>query len=227
MVWLNVIAISIESTTVGGPSATMHDIPMSDVEVLNGPRVTLRAPTLDDAGPLFERMASDPDVSRYMSWRPHPDADETRRVISDVFNVGGETTWLIELRDGGGPIGLCGWRRPQPHTIDFGYCLGRRWWRRGLMSEAVQLLLDKAQRDPTVYRVRRTATSTTPHPRRCWNAADWPSKDGWRATPYCPTSATSHRTACCSAKRSGDDAAHRPRARPQCKIRIAQTLSQS
>jgi [ribosomal protein S5]-alanine N-acetyltransferase len=126
---------------------------MSDVETLTGPRVTLRAPTLDDAEPLFERIVSDPEVSRYMSWRTHADVDETRRVITDIFNVGGETTWIIELRDGDGPIGVCGWRRPQPHIIDFGYFLGRRWWGQGLMSEVVQLLLDKAKRDPSVYRV--------------------------------------------------------------------------
>jgi [ribosomal protein S5]-alanine N-acetyltransferase len=124
-----------------------------EVEVLNGPRVTLRAPTLDDAEPLFDRMTSDPAVSRYMSWRPHADVDETRRVIAEIFNVGGETVWVIELREGGGPIGVCGWRRPQPHIIDFGYYLARQWWRRGIMTEVVQLLLDKAQRDPTVYRV--------------------------------------------------------------------------
>jgi RimJ/RimL family protein N-acetyltransferase len=147
MVWLNVMAMSIQSTTVDSIAA------MSEVEVLHGPRVILRAPRLDDAEALFERIASDPEVPRYMSWRPHPDVDETRRVIREIFNVGGETTWLVELRDGGGPIGLCGWRRPQLHIIDFGYCLGRPWWRQGLMSEAVQLLLDKAQRDPTVYRV--------------------------------------------------------------------------
>jgi ribosomal-protein-alanine N-acetyltransferase len=125
---------------------------VSEVELMNGPRVRLRAPTLDDADLLFERMASDPEVSRFMSWRPHRDVGETRRVITEIFNVGGETTWLIEMRGGHGPIGLCGWRRPQPHIIDFGYYLGRPWWRQGLMSEAVQLLLDKAQRDPTVYR---------------------------------------------------------------------------
>ncbi|HVQ49415.1 MAG TPA: GNAT family N-acetyltransferase, partial [Mycobacterium sp.] len=71
---------------------------MSDVEVMSGPRVTLRAPTLDDADALFERMASDPEVSHYMSWRPHRDVGETRRVITEIFNVGGETTWLVELR---------------------------------------------------------------------------------------------------------------------------------
>jgi len=127
---------------------------MADLAVLTGPRITLRAPCLDDADALYERIASDPEVSRYMSWRPHPNVDETRRAITEVFNVGGETAWLIDLRDGGGPIGMCGWRRPQPHIIDFGYNLGRAWWRQGLMSEAVQLLLDKGRRDPTVYRMQ-------------------------------------------------------------------------
>lgn len=126
---------------------------MSVVEVLEGPRVVLRPPRLDDAEALFERITSDPEVTRYLSWSPHPDVDETRRVITEIFNIGGETTWLIELRDSDGPIGLCGWRRPQPHIIDFGYCLARQWWGQGIMSEAVQLLLEKARRDRTVYRV--------------------------------------------------------------------------
>ncbi|OBF41798.1 GNAT family acetyltransferase [Mycobacterium sp. ACS1612] len=126
---------------------------MSEVETLAGTRIRLRAPTIDDAQPLFDHVVSDPQVSRYMSWRTHTDVSETRRVITEIFNVGGETTWIIELLDGDGPIGVCGWRRPQPHIIDFGYFLGRPWWGRGLMSEVVQLLLDKAQRDPTVYRV--------------------------------------------------------------------------
>jgi [ribosomal protein S5]-alanine N-acetyltransferase len=141
MVWLKVIAISIQDRTV------------SDIHPLTGPRVTLRAPTIDDAELLFERIASDPEVTRYLSWSPHPNVDETRRVITEFFNVGGETTWLIELRDGTGPVGLCGWRRPQPHTVELGYCLGRQWWRKGIMSEVLQLLLDKAQHDPSVYRV--------------------------------------------------------------------------
>lgn len=119
--------------------------------MLVGSRITLRAPTLDDAEPIFERIASDPEVSRYMSWRPHADVGETRRVITEVFNLAGETSWLVQLH-GDGVIGMCGWRRPRPHIVDFGYCLGRRWWGQGLMTEAVGLLLDKARRDPTVYR---------------------------------------------------------------------------
>lgn len=131
----------------------MHHGGMTDVEVLNGSRVRLRAPTLDDAEPLFERIVSDPEVPRYMSWSTHHNVEETRRVIGELFNVGGETTWAVDLRDGGDLIGVIGWRRPQPHIIDFGYYLGRQWWGQGYMSEAVQLILDNARRDPAVYRI--------------------------------------------------------------------------
>lgn len=127
---------------------------MADVPVLTGPRVSLRAPRLDDADVLFERIASDPEVTRYLAWTTHPDVAETRRVITELFNADGDDkSWLIELRDGGGPIGLCGWRRPHSYSIELGYCLGRQWWGRRIMLEVLPLLLDEAQRDPAAYRV--------------------------------------------------------------------------
>lgn len=103
---------------------------------------------------IFERIASDPAVTRYLSWVTHPDVAETRRVITELFNIDGDDkSFLIELRDGGGPVGLCGWRRPQSYSVELGYCLGRRWWGRRIMSEVLPLLLDEAQRDQAVYRV--------------------------------------------------------------------------
>jgi RimJ/RimL family protein N-acetyltransferase len=120
---------------------------------LTGERTTLRAPHVDDAEAMFDGLASDPEVTRYMSWTPHRGVDETRRVITGLFNVGDDPTWLIETRDTGDFVGTCGWRRPAPHTVELGYCIGRRWWRQGIMSEVAQLLVDEAGRDPTVYRV--------------------------------------------------------------------------
>ncbi len=126
---------------------------MADVKDLTGERVTLRAPRLDDAEELFASVASDPEVTRYMSWTPHPDVAETRRVITELFNEGEERTWLIELRDTGEIIGTCGFRPVQAHSRDFGYVLGRRWWGRRLMPEVVQLLLAEMAGDPGVYRI--------------------------------------------------------------------------
>lgn len=127
---------------------------MAEVPVLTGPRVTLRAPRLDDADVLFERIASDPEVTRYLAWTTHPDVSQTRRVITELFTADGDDkSWLIELRDGGGPVGLCGWRRPQSYSIELGYCLGRHWWGQRIMSEVLPLLLDEAHRDRSAYRV--------------------------------------------------------------------------
>lgn len=123
---------------------------MPNAQILAGPRVRLRPPVLDDAEALFARIASDPEVTRYLSWRPHSGVAETRRVITTLFNAGEEHTWLVELD--GEVAGLCAWRRPQPHAVELGYCLARPWWGRGLMSEAVSLLLDDVQSDPAVYR---------------------------------------------------------------------------
>lgn len=120
---------------------------------LTSERTMLRAPHVDDAEAMFDEVASDPEVSRYLSWSPHRGVDETRRVITGLFNVDEDPTWLIETRGTGEFVGACGWRRPAPHTVELGYCIGRRWWRQGIMSEVAQLLIDEARRDPTVYRV--------------------------------------------------------------------------
>ncbi|ETW25066.1 GNAT family N-acetyltransferase [Mycobacterium gastri] len=122
-----------------------------------GPRLLLRPPRLDDADALYERVARDPEVTRYLLWTPHPDVVETRRVITEHFNVGNdERTWLIALRNGDGIVGLIGCRRQARHSVEIGYCLGRAWWGMGLMSEALRVLLTELAADPGVYRVWAT-----------------------------------------------------------------------
>lgn len=126
---------------------------MVDAGILAGDRVTLRAPRVDDAEELFASVASDPEVTRYVTWTPHPDVDETRRVITELFNVGKERTWLIELRDTGEIIGTCGFQVLKPHIREFGYVLGRQWWGQRLVAEAVDLLLAEMTNDPNVRRI--------------------------------------------------------------------------
>jgi len=122
-------------------------------EILTGARVRLRTPRPQDAEELFATVASDPEVTRYLSWPTHPDVEETRRVITEVFNRGAERTWVIELRDGGELIGTCGFRPVERHGVDVGYVLGRRWWGRGIMTEVVGLLVAEIESDPAVRRI--------------------------------------------------------------------------
>ncbi|BBZ44687.1 GNAT family N-acetyltransferase [Mycobacterium parmense] len=126
---------------------------------ISGPRLVLRRPVVDDAGALYQRVARDPEVTRYLQWAPHPDVAATRRVITEKLNVSDDDrTWAIELRHSGGVVGLVSVRRPAPHSAEIGYCLGKRWWGKGLMSEVLDMLLAALDADPKVYRVWATCS---------------------------------------------------------------------
>jgi len=119
----------------------------------------LRPPVLDDAGALFQRVARDPEVTKYLLWAPHRDVAATRRVIAEKMNVSDdERTWAIELKHSGEVIGLTSCRRPVPHSVEIGYCLGRRWWGKGFMSEVLGVVLDALEADREVYRVWATCS---------------------------------------------------------------------
>src|ERR1700756_4538993 len=121
---------------------------------ITGPRLVLRPPVLDDAGALFQRVARDPEVTKYLLWAPHTDVAATRRVITEKMNVGDEErTWVVELKHSGDIIGLTSCRRPVAHSVEIGYCLGKRWWGKGFMSEVLGVLMDALEPDRGVYRV--------------------------------------------------------------------------
>lgn len=132
---------------------TMPDDAFTNAAVLTGPRVRLRAPRIEDAQAVFDAFASDAEVTRYLSWRPHTDVAETRRVITDFYNVGDHTAWLVEWCESGEIVGVCGTTRLSAHAVELGYCLGRQWWGRGIMSEAVSVLLEAIRTDNRIYRV--------------------------------------------------------------------------
>jgi ribosomal-protein-alanine N-acetyltransferase len=126
-------------------------------ERIEGPRLLLRPPVIDDAGQLFQRVARDPQVTKYLLWTPHPDVTTTQRVIAERMNVDAHLrTWVMALQHSGDIVGMISCGRPLPYAAEVGYCVGRRWWGKGLMSEALDMLMNTLQADPDVYRVWAT-----------------------------------------------------------------------
>src|SRR5271165_5824939 len=122
-----------------------------------GPRLVLRPPMPDDAGAIFQRVARDPEVTKYLQWTPHADVAATRRVITEKLNVSDdEKTWAIALRHSDDVVGLTSCRRSVPHSVEIGYCLGRRWWGNGYMPEVLEMLLTALESERGVYRVWAT-----------------------------------------------------------------------
>jgi len=112
------------------------------------PRLTLRTPSLNDAGRLA-RLANDFDVARMTTRMPHPyglgDAEDflTRMAEQDRRR---EVTFAIETADDGlvGMIGL------YPRGLlgpEIGYWVGRPYWGQGIATEATRAALAWAGSD--------------------------------------------------------------------------------
>jgi [ribosomal protein S5]-alanine N-acetyltransferase len=124
---------------------------------IEGPRLLLRLPVIDDAGQLYQRVGRDPQVTKYLLWTPHPDVVATRKVIAERMNVDPRVrTWVMVLQHSNEVVGMISCARPMPYAAEIGYSLGRRWWGKGLMSEALDMLMTTLQADPVVYRVWAT-----------------------------------------------------------------------
>lgn len=110
-------------------------------------RLILRRFTLEDAQAMYHNWASDPDVTRYLTWPAHGSVEITQMVLCDWiadYEKDDFYQWAIELRELGQPIGTISVvsHNDKAQLVHIGYALGRRWWRRGIMSEALQAVMD-------------------------------------------------------------------------------------
>jgi len=113
---------------------------------------------MDDAAVVFERYARDPAVAKYMTWRPHANIGETREFLrrcERVWSDGSAFPWSLWLKESGEFAGLVE-IRVRSTAVDLGYALSQRWWRQGLMSEAVSYVVKWALAQPEIFRVWAT-----------------------------------------------------------------------
>jgi [ribosomal protein S5]-alanine N-acetyltransferase len=118
-------------------------------------RLLLRPPTRADAPLAFASYTADPQVPRYMTWRPHAAVAATEQFMrrcEDVWEMRTAFPWSLWLKSDGSYAGMLE-ARIKGHAVDIGYVLTRRLWRRGLMSEAVGALVEWALEQPEVFRV--------------------------------------------------------------------------
>ena len=121
-------------------------------------RLVAREATRDAAQELFDAYAQDPDVARYMNWRPHRDVAETVAFLDRcerVWRDGTAFPWTLWTKDNGALAGMIEARHAGT-TVDIGYVLRRSLWRRGLMTEAARVVVEWALSCPDVYRVWAT-----------------------------------------------------------------------
>jgi RimJ/RimL family protein N-acetyltransferase len=113
---------------------------MNAPERIETARLVLRRPVRADAEAIFERYASDPEVTRYLAWPQHRHIRDTLQFLefSDLEwgnSLGGP--YLIELRDSRRLIGATGFSFETTYRASTGYVLARDSWGKGYASEAL------------------------------------------------------------------------------------------
>jgi RimJ/RimL family protein N-acetyltransferase len=118
-------------------------------------RLILRLPELADAEAIFGTYAQDAEVTRYLTWRPHTSIEQTREFLSGCVTAWqGERRFpfVITLKGIESAIGMIELRL-DGFKADVGYGMGRAFWGKGYMTEAVHTLVAWALAQPSIYRV--------------------------------------------------------------------------
>lgn len=132
------------------------------------PRLILRPFTLDDADAMYRNWASDPKVTKYMTWPTHTSVEISRMVLSDWVSHYAENSyyqWAIVPKDLGEPIGsmACVHIHDRVGKAEVGYCIGRNWWHQGVTSEALGAVIRFLLEDVGANRVEACHDPNNPH----------------------------------------------------------------
>jgi ribosomal-protein-alanine N-acetyltransferase len=118
-------------------------------------RLTLRRPTLDDAQAIFEEYAADPDVTKYLVFKPHTEVETVRvflRELMAAVEEGARFPWAVTLTGTDRLIGMLE-IRIDGMGANIGYVLAKQYWGRGYMPEALRAVVEWAMGQPEIYRV--------------------------------------------------------------------------
>jgi len=125
--------------------------------ILETERLLLRKLRISDDRDIFE-YAKNPEISRYVTWETHKSIEDARAFITwnlERYDKGEIGEWGIELKETGRIIGSIGF--VELDTVNFcgtvGYALSKKYWGKGIMTEAVKRIIGFAFEEMGLNRV--------------------------------------------------------------------------
>ena len=132
-------------------------------------RLILRRFELSDAQAMFDNWASDSEVTKYLTWPTHADVSVTGQLLGEwvpQYSKDDCYRWAITLKENGpqpiGSIDVCHWRE-DGEVPEIGYCIGRRWWHKGIMTEALGAVIDFLFNQVGIQRIIARHDVNNPH----------------------------------------------------------------
>lgn len=111
-------------------------------------RLILRRFVNEDAAAMYKNWASDKEVTKFLMWPAHSNQKISKSVTKEwVKQYRNESyyNWAIVLKDNGdepiGDIAVVNMNE-EISMVHIGYCIGRKWWNKGITSEALKAVMD-------------------------------------------------------------------------------------
>lgn len=107
-------------------------------------RLVLRKFNSLDAQAMFNNWANDPEVTKFLVWPAHKSLEVSESILTDWTKSYSDEKfyqWAIVLKENGDePIGSISvvHANDEIDMVHIGYCIGRRWWHKGITSEALK-----------------------------------------------------------------------------------------
>lgn len=119
----------------------------SGTQRLETERLVLRRFVNEDALAMYKNWAADEEVTKYLTWPPHPNQEVSQKVVEDwvkAYDRKNYYQWAIVLKEKGEPIGSIAVVRMNEDVsmVQIGYCIGKTWWHNGITSEALKAVID-------------------------------------------------------------------------------------
>ena len=112
-------------------------------KVLETPRLILRRFQEGDGDYMYKNWASDSEVTKYLTWPTHPSVEVSRKINAswvENYEKPDYYQWAIVPKELGEPIGSISVVSiiQEAEAVEIGYCIGRNWWGKGIVTEALQ-----------------------------------------------------------------------------------------
>ena len=135
---------------------------------LETPRLILRRAECTDAEAMFRNWASDPEVTKFLTWPTYKTVDTAYSVLNmwaESYEKDDFYLWMIVLKEIGQPIGSISVvnHRDDIAEAEIGYCIGKNWWRCGIMTESLNAVIDYLFGQVGMNRIEAKHDVNNPH----------------------------------------------------------------
>lgn len=96
---------------------------------------------------MHRNWANDLEVTKFLTWEPHNSSEVSKNTLKswiDEYKNENFYQWAIVLKSNGSePIGSISivQQNEEIGMVHVGYCIGKKWWKKGVTSEALNALI--------------------------------------------------------------------------------------